>query len=186
MWSKILIGLAALLVIFVIIVATRPSTFQVARSTLISAAPEAAFAEVNDFHRWESWNPWGKIDPAMKQSYEGPPSGAGAKYSWAGNKEVGEGSMTILESKPNDRIRIQLDFIKPFAGTNLAEFTFKPEGAGTSVTWAMSGKKNFICKAIGLFMNMDKMIGDQFDKGLADLKSITEKRSSTQVTESPR
>ncbi|HKX11750.1 MAG TPA: SRPBCC family protein [bacterium] len=177
MWLKILLGLAAILIIFIIVVATRPSTFRVERSALVSAPPEAVFAEVNDFHRWEAWNPWGKLDPAMKQSYEGPAAGAGAKYAWVGNNNVGEGSMTILESKPNDLVRIQLDFLKPFAGTSLSEFTFRPEGAGTKVTWAMSGKNNFIAKVLCLFMSTDKMIGGQFEKGLADLKSIAEKKS---------
>lgn len=177
MMKKFFIGLAAVIAIFVVVVATRPPDFKVERSILISAPPETVFAEVNDFHRWEGWNPWGKIDPAMKQSYEGPTSGVGAKYAWAGNRNVGEGRMTILESKPNDRIRIQLDFLKPFEGTNDAEFTFKPEGVKTSVTWSMRGKCNFFSKAMGLFMSMDKMIGDQFAKGLSDLKTISEKRT---------
>lgn len=177
MLKKIFLGLALILIVFAIVVATRPPDYRVDRSILVSAPPEAVFAEVNDFHRWEAWNPWDKIDPQMKQSYEGAASGVGAKYSWAGNKDVGEGRMTIIESKPSELIRIQMDFLKPFAGTSLAEFSFKPQGDKTSVTWSMSGKNNFVGKAISLFCNMDKMIGDQFDKGLADLKTISEKRS---------
>jgi carbon monoxide dehydrogenase subunit G len=110
----------------------------------------------------------------MEQTYEGPAAGQGAKYSWVGNKNVGEGRMTIEESRPNERIRIKLDFLKPFAATNTAEFTFKPQGEGTEITWSMHGDNNFMAKAIGLFMDMDKMIGGNFEQGLADIKSIAE------------
>jgi len=129
---------------------------------------------VNDFHQWEAWNPWGKIDPAMKQTYEGAPAGTGAIYTWAGNNEVGEGRMTIMESRPSELIRVKLEFFKPFAGTNTAEFTFKPEANQTMVTWSMFGEKNFMAKAIHLFMNMDRMIGGQFETGLAQMKSVVE------------
>jgi uncharacterized protein YndB with AHSA1/START domain len=174
MLKKILIVVAVVIVVFVVIVALQPSTFRVARSATISAPPEAVFAQVNDFHKWEAWNPWGKIDPAMKQSYEGAPAGTGAVYSWAGNKEVGEGRMTITESRPSDLVRVKLEFFEPFAATSMAEFTFKPEGDQTAVTWSMSGENNFMAKAIHLFMDMDKMIGDQFEKGLADMKAAAE------------
>ena len=110
----------------------------------------------------------------MKQTYEGAPAGTGAIYSWVGNKEVGEGRMTMTESRPSDLIRIKLEFFKPFAATNIAEFTFKPEGNQTAVTWSMTGENNFMAKAIHLFMNMDKMIGGQFEKGLAQIKSLVE------------
>jgi hypothetical protein len=176
MFKKILFGLAALFIILAIVVATRPADFHVSRSITIAAPPSAAFSEVNDFHRW-SWNPWGKIDPNMKQSYEGPASGVGASYTWAGNNQVGEGRMTISESQPDALIRIKMDFFKPFAGTSMAEFMFKPQDQQTLVTWSMSGKNNFIAKAMGLFMNMEKMIGDQFEKGLVDLKSIVENKT---------
>jgi len=174
MLEIILISLAVIVIVFVVIVALQPSEFRVARSTTISAPPAAVFAQVNDFHKWEAWNPWGKIDPAMKQAYEGAPAGIGAIYTWTGNKEVGEGRMTITESRPSELIRITLEFFKPFAATNTAEFTFKPEGNQTAVTWSMFGEKNFMAKAIHLFMSMDKMIGGQFEKGLADMKSIVE------------
>jgi hypothetical protein len=110
----------------------------------------------------------------MQQAYEGAPAGSGAIYRWAGNKEAGEGRMTITESRPNDLVRIKLDFVKPFAATNTAEFTFRPEGNQTAVTWCMTGENNFIAKAAHLFMNIDKMIGEQFAKGLADLKAVSE------------
>lgn len=174
MLVRILAGLAVIVVVFVIIVALQPSAFRVARSATVSAPPSAVFAQVNDFHKWGAWNPWGKIDPAMKQSYEGAPAGVGAVYSWVGNKEVGEGRMTITESRPNELIRLQLEFFKPFAASNTADFTFKPDGDQTLVTWSMSGDKNFMAKAIHLFVSMDRMIGGQFEKGLADMKAIAE------------
>ena len=174
MLKKILIALAVIVVVFIVIVALQPSDFRVARSATISAPPPAVFAQVNDFHKWEAWNPWGKIDPAMKQTYEGAPAGPGAIYTWSGNNEVGEGRMTITDSRPSDLIRVKLEFFKPFAATNTAEFAFKPEGNQTLVTWSMFGEKNFMAKAVHLVMNMDKMIGGQFEKGLADMKSAVE------------
>ncbi len=171
----ILAVIAAIVALFLIVVALQPATFRVSRSAKISAPPAAVFAHVNDFHKWEAWNPWGKIDPALKQTYEGVPAGQGAKYTWVGNKDVGEGRMTIIESRPpSGLVRIDLQFIKPFAGTSVAEFTFQPEGKGTIVTWSMSGSKNFMMKGVHLFMNMDKMIGGQFEKGLADMKTAAE------------
>jgi len=172
--KKILIALTVIVVVFIVIVALQPSDFRVARSATISAPPPAVFAQVNDFHKWEAWNPWGKIDPAMKQTYEGAPAGPGAIYTWSGNNEVGEGRMTITDSRPSELIRVKLEFFKPFAATNTAEFAFKPEGNQTLVTWSMFGEKNFMAKAVHLVMNMDKMIGGQFEKGLADMKSAVE------------
>jgi hypothetical protein len=172
-----MLKIAVILIVLVVVVAMQPSEFRVARSTTISAPPPAVFAQVNDFRKWEAWNPWGKIDPAMKQSYEGAPAGTGAVYTWAGNKEVGEGRMTIIESRPSEMIRIKLEFFKPFAATNTAEFNFKPEGNQTAVTWSMFGEKNFMAKAVHMFMNMDKMIGGQFDKGLASMKAAAEASS---------
>ena len=174
MLKKILIALAVIIVVLVVIVALQPSDFRVTRSTTISAPPPAVFTQVNDFHKWHAWNPWGKIDPAMKQTYEGAPAGTGAIYTWSGNNEVGEGRMTITDSRPNELIRVKLEFFKPFTATNTADFTFKPEGNQTVVSWSMFGDKNFMAKAIHLVMNMDKMIGGQFEKGLADMKSVVE------------
>ena len=174
MLIKILIVVAVIIVVLVVIVALQSKEYRVARSTTMSAPPLAVFAQVNDFHKWKPWNPWGKIDPAMKQAYEGAPAGTGAVYTWVGNKEVGEGRMAIVESRPSDLIRIKMEFFKPFAGISTAEFTFKPEGKQTAVTWSMSGDKNFMAKAIHLFMNMDKMIGGEFEKGLAKMKSVVE------------
>jgi hypothetical protein len=174
MLKIILIALAVIIVVLIVIVALQPSEYRVARSATISAPSAAVFAQVNDFHKWEAWNPWGKIDPAMKQAFEGAPAGIGAIHTWTGNKEVGEGRMTITESRPSELIRINLEFFKPFAGNSIAEFTFRPEGNQTAVTWSMAGQNNLMAKAIHLFMNMDKMIGGQFEKGLADMKSVVE------------
>ncbi len=174
MLKKILIAIAAIVVVFVVVVAIQPSEFRIVRSATISAPAPAVFAQVNDFHNWEAWSPWAKVDPAMKQAYEGPPAGTGAIYTWAGNDQVGEGRMTLTESRPSDLIRIKLEFLKPFAATNTAEFTFKPEGNQTVVTWSMTGKNNFIAKAVHLFMNMDKMVGGKFEEGLANIKSVVE------------
>ena len=174
MLIKILIALTVIVVVFVVIVALQPSEFRVVRNATISAPAPALFAQVNDFHKWEAWNPWGKLDPTMKQTYEGAPAGTGAIYTWSGNNEVGEGRMTITESRPSDLIRIKLEFFKPFAATNTAEFTFKPEGNQTAVTWSMTGNNNFMAKAVHLFMNMDKMVGGQFEKGLAQMGSVVE------------
>jgi len=174
MFTRIIIALAVIVVVLVVIVALQPADFRVTRSATMSAPAPAVFVQVNDFHKWEAWNPWGKIDPAMKQGYEGAPAGTSAIYTWIGNKEVGEGRMTIIESRPSELIRIKMEFFKPFAGISTAEFTFKPEGNQTAVTWSMSGENNFMAKAIHLFMNMDRMIGGQFEKGLASMKSIVE------------
>jgi len=174
MFKKILIGLAVIVVVFVVIVALQPSEFRVERSATISAPAPAVFAQVNDFHKWEAWSPWAKLDPAAKNSFEGPSAGNGAIFRWAGNHEVGEGSMTIIESRPSELIRIKLEFLKPFAGTNTAEFAFRSEGNQTAVTWSMFGTNNFIAKAFCLFMSMDKIVGGQFEKGLASMKSVVE------------
>ncbi|MEO8205687.1 MAG: SRPBCC family protein [Chthoniobacterales bacterium] len=174
MLKKILLAIVAIIVILVIVIATRPDDFRIARSTTIAAPAAIIFPHVNDLHKWQIWSPWAKLDPTAKTSYEGPEAGKGAVFSWDGNSNIGTGRMTITDSKPNDLVQFRLDFEKPFKGTNNAEFTFQPQGDQTLVTWSMSGKSNFMTKAIGLFMNCDKMCGDQFNKGLADLKSLTE------------
>ena len=174
MLKKILIALVAIVVVLVGVVALQPSEFRVVRSATISAPAPAVFAQVNDFHNWEAWSPWAKRDPAAKTTFEGPAAGTGAIFRWAGNEEVGEGSMTITESRPSDLIRIKLEFLKPFASTATAEFTFKPEGNQTAVMWSMAGKNNFIAKAVCLFTDMDKMVGGDFEQGLAQMKSVVE------------
>jgi hypothetical protein len=170
----ILLAIAFIAIIFFVVIAGRPDEFIVTRSTQVSAPPEKAFPHVNDFHKWEAWSPWAKMDPACKYSYSGAAAGVGAGFAWDGNKKVGAGGMTIIESAPNDLIRIKLEFLKPFKATNMAEFTFKFAGNQTAVTWSMSGKNNFFFKAFGVFMDCDKMIGKDFEKGLAAMKSVAE------------
>lgn len=174
MLKRIFAILAVIVVVFVVVAALQPAEYRVARSISISAPPSVVFAQVNDLHKFQTWSPFAKIDPAAKNVFEGPPSGTGAVFVWSGNAEVGEGRMTIIESHPDDLIRFQLDFVKPFTSTATAEFTFKPDNNQTVVTWTLAGRKNFVSKAISLFMSMDKMIGSQFEKGLADLKSLCE------------
>ncbi|MDB6093321.1 MAG: hypothetical protein JWM32_883 [Verrucomicrobia bacterium] len=174
MLKKILLIIAAALVIFLVVVALQPSDFKVTRSIAIAAPAPTIFSRVNDFHQWSAWSPWEKMDPAMKRTFEGPPSGVGTMYGWEGNNEVGSGKMTITESRPSDLIRIQLDFLKPMPSTCVSEFSFQPSGGQTLVTWTMSGKKNYVSKAFCMFMNMDKMVGGEFEKGLADLKRVSE------------
>jgi hypothetical protein len=171
-------ALAVIAVAFVAVVAMRPADFRVTRSAAMSVPAADAFAQVNDFHKWDAWSPWAKLDPNMKQIYDGAPAGTGAIYTWVGDNKVGEGTMTLTESKPTELIRIKLEFRRPFKATNASEFTFKPEGNQTVVTWSMSGRNNFMFKAMGLFMNMDKMLGGEFEKGLASMKAVVEKRQS--------
>src|SRR5437870_12455425 len=172
MLIKILVALAVIVLGFVGVVAMRPSEYRVARTATIAAPGPAVFAQVNDFHKWEAWNPWAKLDPAMKQAYEGAPAGIGAIYTWSGNNEVGEGRMTLTESRPSDLIRIRLEFLKPLAAISTAEFTFKLEGKQTVVTWSMVGRNNFMAKAVHLVMNIDRMIGGNFEQGLARMKAV--------------
>jgi len=171
---KILIGVGIVLVLLAAFVATRPSDFTVTRSATFSAPAAAVFAQVNELKKWEAWSPWAKKDPQAKSTYAGPGAGTGASMSWAGNKDVGEGRMTIMESKANELVRFKLEFFKPFEATNEAQFAFKSEGDKTALTWTMTGKNNFISKAMCLVFDMDKMVGGDFEKGLAGIKAIVE------------
>jgi uncharacterized protein YndB with AHSA1/START domain len=179
MFKKILLAIVAVIVVFLVVVSLQPSDFRVERSAVVAAPPEAVFAQVNDFHNWAAWSPWSKMDPDMKTTYSGPDAGTGARYAWSGNSKVGEGSMTITESRPAEYIAIDLEFLKPFKAKNLTEFTFTPAEGGTQVVWAMSGKNNFISKAVCMFMDMDKMVGGDFEKGLAALKAKAETSSGS-------
>ncbi len=174
MFYTVLIYAAVLFVLFLIVVALRPDEFRVIRSTTISASPETVFSFVNDVHKFQEWNPWAKLDSNCKNSFAGPSAGVGAMFSWSGNKKVGEGSMTITESHPNNLVRMKLVYLKPFAGESLAEFIVKSNGTQTVISWSNTGKSNFICKAMGIFVSMDKMIGGMFGRGLADLKLLSE------------
>jgi hypothetical protein len=171
MLVKILITIAVLIALLLVVAAMQPSTFHVTPSATIPAPVPVVFAQVNDLHAWEDWSPWAKIDPNCKKIFEGPRAGTGAVFAWAGNNKVGEGRMEITESRPNELIRFNLKFLKPFKANNLTEFTFKPEGNQTLVSWSMTGQRNLMFKAVGLFMNCDKMVGGDFEKGLAQMKS---------------
>ncbi|MBB5037054.1 SRPBCC family protein [Prosthecobacter dejongeii] len=174
MFAKILIGLAVLLTGLAVVISMRPDDFRVSRSATMQATPQAIFEQVNDLRKGQAWSPWVKLDPSCKYTFEGPATGVGSSVKWSGNNDVGEGKQTIVESRPGERVGMKLEFVRPFAGTNDVEFTFKPEGPGTLVTWTMSGKNNFMSKAVGLVMDCDKMCGDFFVEGLASLKSIVE------------
>lgn len=176
MLIKILIAVVVVVLGLAAYIATRPGEFQVARSATFAAPAPAVFAQVNELKKWEAWSPWAKKDPQAKNSYAGPAAGTGASMSWAGNREVGEGRMTIVGSTPNALVRFKLEFFKPFAATNSAEFTFREEGGRTALTWTMRGRNNFIGKAMCLVFDMDKMVGGDFEAGLAGIKSIVEKR----------
>jgi len=179
MLKKILIALLALVAIFLIFVALQPSEFHVERTANMAAPPAMVFDQVNDLHKWEAWSPWAKLDPKAKITFEGPPSGTGTIMTWAGNNEVGEGKMTLAESRPNELVKINVDIVKPMEGSSTTEFAFKPEGDQTAVTWSMSGHHNFIAKAMCLVMNGKKMMSDMMDKGLANMKSMVEGASKT-------
>lgn len=182
--KKVLIvigGIAAVLVVvavvFAILVAMQPADFRVERTATIAAEPSAVFEQVNDFHKWEAWSPWEKLDPDLKRTFEGPPAGKGAIYKWSGNDKVGEGQMTLTESRPGESIKIELGFVRPMQDTSDVIFKFKPDGKNTVVTWRMEGtNKDFISKAFCYCMNMDKMVGGDFEKGLASLKEVVERK----------
>jgi hypothetical protein len=178
MLKWVLGGIGIVAAVFVVIVALQPSDFRIERSATMRAPSQAPFAQVNDFHNWGTWSPWEKLDPALKRSYEGPQAGKGASYAWRGNKDVGEGRMTITESKPGELVRIKLEFFEPIAATSTAEFSFKPAGGdSTNVTWTMTGENNFISRAMCLFVDMDKMVGGMFEQGLTQMKTVVERRT---------
>jgi uncharacterized protein YndB with AHSA1/START domain len=170
-----------LIAIFILIAAvlglamTKPDNFRIERAATIKAPPEKIFAVINDFHNWTSWSPWEKLDPTMKRTHSGAASGKGAIYEWEGNSKVGAGRMEILDTTAPSKIAIKLDFIKPFEGHNTAEYTLVPQGEMTNVTWAMYGPTPFISKLMQVFISFDKMVGKDFEAGLANLKAVAEK-----------
>jgi hypothetical protein len=178
MLKRVLLAVVVAVVAFGVYVALLPSTFRIERSAIVVAPQAAAFAEVNDLRKWQEWSPWAKLDPQSKATFEGPQAGEGAIFRWDGNAEVGKGTMTVVESKPDERVRLRLDFEQPWPATSTAEFTFKPDGPRTIVTWAMFGEQGFFEKAVCVFMNPDKMVGGQFEKGLASLKQIVESKAA--------
>lgn len=176
---KTLSVLAAIVVVVVagvlIYAAIKPDSFRVERTATIKAAPDKIYAEIANLHGWSTWSPYEKRDPDMKRVFSGAESGKGAVYTWDGNKDVGQGRMEIVEATPPSKIAIKLDFIKPFEGHNMAEFTLVPAGDSTTATWAMYGPSPYVAKVMGTFFDLDKMIGDDFEAGLAALRTVAEK-----------
>jgi len=158
-----------------IFAATRPDTFRVERASSIKAPPEKVFALINDFKRWDAWSPWEKKDPAMKRTFGAITAGKGATYAWDGNKDVGQGSMEIVESVTPGKVALKLDFVKPFEAHNRVMFTLESKADATNVTWAMEGPTPYLAKIIQVFISMDSMVGKDFEAGLASLKAIAEK-----------
>jgi len=175
MWKIVLVVVAVLVVGVLVVAAVRPDDFSVQRSASIQAPPEKIYPMLADFRQWPAWSPWEKLDPEMKRTLGGPASGPGATYAWQGSSKVGAGRMEIKEVTAPAQVRIQLNFIKPFEGHNVTDFTLVPRGDTTEVTWLMRGPAPFVSKLMGVFVDMDKMIGKDFETGLANLKAAAEK-----------
>ncbi len=175
MVKKILIVLLVLVAGVLGLASTKPDTFSVTRNISIKAPPDKIFPLVADFHRWPEWSPWEALDPAMTRSHTGAASGTGAVYAWDGNKEVGAGRMEVLSASAPDKLQIKLDFVRPFEGHNSTDFSFVPQGDSTLVTWVMTGPTPFVSKVMQVFVSMDKLIGTDFEAGLAKMKTAAEK-----------
>lgn len=179
MIAKILLIVAALVVVFIIVAALQPADFRVERSITIAAPAAIPFAQLNDLNKWQEISPFAKLDLKAKYTFTSQTVGEGASMAWAGNAQIGAGRMTIIASKPNELIRMRMDFEKPFKGTSTADYTFtSTAGNQTTVRWSLNGTKNFISKAMGLIVSMDRMMGSQFEEGLATLKSLSEANAS--------
>ena len=175
MIKTIALSIVVLLAALLIYAATKPDSFRIERRAAINAPPGKIFALINDFHQWESWSPWEKIDPALKRTYSGAASGKGAVYEWNGNKDIGQGRMEIVESSPSSKIVLNLDFVTPFEAHNFVEFSLSAEGDSTTVTQAMYGPSPYISKLMTIFFSMEKMVGDKYEEGLDNLKKLAEK-----------
>jgi Polyketide cyclase / dehydrase and lipid transport len=173
MLTTIAVGVAFVITVLCVIASMKPDTLRVQRETVIKGSPAKIFPLINDFHSWGAWSPWEQKDPGMKRTHSGAASGKGAVYEWSGNRNVGSGRMEITGSSPSSSITIKLDFITPFEGHNVTTFTLEPDGDATHVTWVMTGPSRFITKLMQIFINMDTMIGKDFEIGLANLKAIT-------------
>lgn len=172
--KKVLGVLVALIAVLVAVIISRPASFKVERSQSISAPTDVVFAQVADFHHWKSWSPWENKDPAMKVTFEGTPGQVGSSYAWTGNDDVGAGKMTLLEANAPGSLKIKLEFLKPMKTTNQIEFRFAPADGKTRTTWTMSGDYNFMGKAFSMLMDMDKAVGADFEKGLAQLDAAAQ------------
>lgn len=175
MVKKIAGGFAIILAIVLAMAATKPDNYKVSRSATINAPPEKIAALIGDFHNWERWSPWERLDPNMQRSFTGAPSGTGAVYSWQGDSKVGAGRMEITGMAPARAVQIKLDFLKPLEAHNATEFTLQPRDGQTVLTWNMSGPMPFLSKVMTVFTSMDAMIGKDFEKGLANLKEVAER-----------
>lgn len=175
MIKSIAIVLALLIAAILIYAATKPDSFRLERSTHIKAPPEKIFVLIDDFKQWEAWSPWEKIDPALKRTYSGAASGVGAIYEWNGNKDIGQGRMEIIESTPPAKVSLKLDFVTPFEAHNFVDFSLSAEGDSTTVTQAMYGPSPYISKLMTIFFSMEKMVGDRYEEGLDNLKTLAEK-----------
>jgi uncharacterized protein YndB with AHSA1/START domain len=175
MIKTIAIVLALLIAAVLIFAAMKPDSFRIERSVAIKAPPEKVFALINDFHQWEAWSPWEKIDPALQRTYGGAASGKGAVYEWSGNKDIGKGRMEIVEATPPSKVSLKLDFITPFEAHNMVDFTLASQGDMTTVTQAMYGPSPYMSKLMTIFFSMEKMVGEKYEEGLANLKSLSEK-----------
>ena len=170
----VVVLLVGLLVALLGIAATRPDTFRVERTTSINAPPGRVFALINDLRRWSAWSPYERKDPAMKRTYSGAASGPGAAYAWEGNREIGQGRMEITEASPPSRVALKLDFVKPFEAHNVVEFTLEARGDATNVTWALHGPASYMSKVMSVFFSVERMVGNDFESGLANLKAAAE------------
>lgn len=176
MLTNILVVVAILIIIVLVLAAMKPPTFRIERSTTINAPADRVFALINDLHSWGNWSPWEKVDPSMKRTFSGSPNGVGAVYEWDGNSKAGSGSMKITKSVAPSAIDINLDFLRPFKASNIAEFRTATTGGATQVTWAMHGPNQFLGKVVKVFFNMENMVGKDFERGLTNLKVIAEQQ----------
>ena len=174
MLKKIGLLLLAAIVIILAMAMTKPNEMKFERSLTMKASPEKIYAVINDFHNWPSWSPWEALDPAMKKTHSGVPSGVGAVYEWVGNDKVGQGRMEITATTPSSNVTMKLDFLKPMEAHDQAMFALEPQGDSTKVTWTMTGPNNMMSKVMQVFMNMDKMVGKDFETGLGNLKGVVE------------
>lgn len=186
MWKKILGGAGVAFVLLLAFVQTRPAEFHIERSLQMNAPAATVFGYINDFHKWSLWSPWDKLDPSMKREYSGASSGVGAAYGWTGNDQVGSGKMTITETMPPEMVKIALDFIAPFEAHNRATFSIRSAGTSSTVTWMMDGENGFMGKAASVFMDMDQLVGKDFEAGLASIKQAAETDAKTQAPETEK
>jgi uncharacterized protein YndB with AHSA1/START domain len=175
MIKKIAFVIAILIAAVLAYAATKPDSFRIERTTTIKAPPERIFTLINDFRQWEAWSPWERIDPSIKRTYSGAASGKGAVYAWEGDRNIGKGRMEIIESSPPSRVVLRLDFSEPFEAHNEVLFKLEPRGDAIAVTQAMYGPSPYMSKVMGIFFDMDKMVGEKYEEGLASIKAIAEK-----------